>query len=115
MKLRDSKIDVMEKFQLNGKVAVVTGGAGMLGSLYCWGLVEAGARVIIADLKQDACEELANKINNDFPDKAIALAVDLAKEDSVKDWVIKIEQIVGNVDIIVNNAATKSKKLFCNA
>lgn len=103
----------MEKrFSLDDKVIVVTGGAGILGSLYSRRLAEAGAEVVIADVDAGRCVKLAEEICSEFPGKAIGMAVDLGDEDSVKSWAARILNHFGHVDVIVNNAATKSPSFF---
>jgi len=101
-----------EKFSLKGKRAVVTGGTGILGSLYCQRLAENGAQVIVADLFADKCETLANEINSITGNNAVGLAVDLSKESSITHWSKQILDSYGGVDIIINNAATKSPNFF---
>lgn len=97
------------------KVAVVTGGTGMLGSHYCQALAASGAKVIIADLHQEACEALAKRIHLSHPSspEPVGLAVDLAEEDHIRAWAQRIHEIVpAGADIIVNNAAVKSPNFF---
>lgn len=100
------------RFGLGGKVAVVTGGTGFLGSIFCKSLAEAGAKVVIADLKQDECEYLATQIRTEFGATAEAFAVDLASEDSVRKWTRGILDSIGSVDVLVNNAAARSPNFF---
>ncbi len=50
---------IQDKFDLEGRVAVVTGGAGLLGTEFCKTLAEAGAAVVVADLNQDAADKVA--------------------------------------------------------
>lgn len=97
---------------LQDKVAVVTGGSGILGSLYCRSLAEAGAQVIVADLDADRCNDLAAEISSSPGCAAAGMAVDLACEESVVAWADNILRHYQAVDIIVNNAATKSPNFF---
>lgn len=99
-------------FDLSGKVAVVTGGTGILGTLYCHRLAEAGARVIVADLDGERCKSLAAEISQKTGTGAMGLAVDLADERSVKSWSEQIRRNLEVVDVLVNNAATKSPNFF---
>lgn len=100
------------RFSLGGKVAVVTGGAGILGSLYCKSLSEAGAKVVVADLDAERCKKLASDITEKTGVEALGLPVDLSDEASVKSWAGRILKLYHGVDIIVNNAATKSSGFF---
>lgn len=102
----------MERFRLDGKVVVVTGGTGILGSLYCRSLAEAGARVVIADLVPEKCQALADEINQDSDQVAWAMPVDLSSEASVAKWAAGILETYGQVDVLLNNAATKSPHFF---
>ena len=104
---------LLQRFSLKEKVVIVTGGTGILGTVYCKALAEAGAIVIISDLKEDKCRELANEINADFGEKcAQGFQVDLTSEESVVHWRQNIVEVYGNVDVLLNNAATKSPNFF---
>lgn len=103
--------NVFDRFSLKDKVAVVTGGVGILGGLYCRRLAEAGAQVIVADLDSEKCVKLAADITADGHE-ADGLSVDLSNEASVKAWARAILDRYGRVDVLVNNAATKSPDFF---
>ena len=108
------KYKSLERFCLNDKVVVVTGGTGILGSLYCKRLAEAGAKVVIADLDKLKCQQLADEINDSPGCFAVAIAVDLTNEQSVIDWSQCIIDTFGVVDVLFNNAATKSPHFFAS-
>ncbi|OXM83048.1 SDR family oxidoreductase [Paenibacillus rigui] len=98
---------------LSNKIAVVTGGTGLLGKLYCRTLAQAGARVIVADLCPEQCQALASEINQQLNSSlAIGMAVDLSDETSICSWAKQIKEQYNGVDIIVNNAACKSPHFF---
>lgn len=99
-------------FDLTKKNIVVTGAAGYLGSRFCEELVQRGANVVIADVSQEKCEDLADTLNKSKAGKAIPLAVDLASESSVQTWAKKVLSDLGSVDVLVNNAAAKSANFF---
>lgn len=106
------QINYEKLFRLDGKVAVVTGGVGILGRGYCRALAERGAKVVIADINQSACDDLAIQLADQTGAKVHGLAVDLSSEASIIDWSKAILDIHGRVDVLVNNAAAKAKGFF---
>ena len=111
--LRDSPDAEMPRgFDIAGRVIVVTGAAGILGSLYCARLAAAGAKVVAADVDEAACRKLAAEINREHAGGCEAAAVDLGREESVRQWAGAILDRHGRVDVLVNNAATKSPNFF---
>ena len=96
-------------FNLSGKVAVVTGGAGLIGSRVCRGLAAHGADVAVADLDGNAAAALAAELAGTYGVKAIGIACDVSSPDAVTTMVTSIVQKLGSIDVLHNNAATKSK------
>ena len=93
---------VAELFRLDGRVALVTGGAGLLGARYCGALLEAGGRVVIGDLDGQRARQLAAELD---PERALGVGLDVADEASVADVVERAVGRFGRLDILVNNAA----------
>jgi len=91
-------------FSLEGKVAIVTGGAGYLGREMSKILSEAGAHVIIASRNLERLKSLAEEIDKDGG-KAEAIQFDMTKQDSIKEMVQKTIEKYGRIDILVNNAS----------
>jgi 3-oxoacyl-[acyl-carrier protein] reductase len=89
--------------QLQGKVAVVTGGASGFGEAIARLYVAEGARVVVADLAEDKGRKLAAELG---ADKAAFVACDVAKGDSVAGLVRQCVAHFGVPDIVVNNAGT---------
>jgi NAD(P)-dependent dehydrogenase (short-subunit alcohol dehydrogenase family) len=89
---------------LKGKVAIVTGAAGGIGRAYARGLAEAGAAVVLADVRGEAAAEQAAVIAADGYD-AIGLQVDVTSEESTLAMARQTAERFGSVDILVNNAA----------
>src|SRR4026209_2297498 len=99
---------IQEKFDLTGRVAVVTGGVGLLGTEFCRTLAEAGAAVAVVDLNAAASQAVADSLTNSGY-KALALPTDITHPDSVKATVEKIMSAFGRLDILVNSAALDPK------
>jgi NAD(P)-dependent dehydrogenase (short-subunit alcohol dehydrogenase family) len=89
---------------LSGKVALVTGGAGILGQNFCAGLTKGGARVAVVDLIDDAARETAARLG----EGAMGFSCDVSDADSVKACVAEVAAHFGTIDILLNNAATKT-------
>jgi len=90
----------MDNFSLEGKVAVVTGGLGLLGREHCHALSEAGAKVIVADLDEHICREFADTL----PSVSRGISLDVTDADSIKKLLQRVTEEFGRVDILVNNA-----------
>jgi len=98
-------------FDLRGKVAIVTGGAGILGEHFCIGLAELGADVAIVDLKSERASEIAKAISKRFDVKVLGYGCDVSDPMSVKATVQKVVKDFGKINILHNNAAGKSTDL----
>lgn len=98
-------------FDLTGKVAVVTGGAGLLGQVFCQALVTAGASVAIIDIDKNKADQTAKEIKKDKNQKVLAFACDITSSDSVSSMVKEVVNQLGRIDILLNNAASKGSGL----
>lgn len=93
-------------FSLDGKIALVTGGARGLGRADCLALAEAGARVVVADVNETGAENTAEQARALGRD-ALAVKVDVRDRAQVAAMIQHIKQEMGSApDILVNNAAT---------
>lgn len=97
----------LEKFRLDGKVAVVTGASGILGSEFCLGLIEAGAQVAVVDIDENKAEILAGSLG----DRAKSFVCNVSDPDSVAYCISSVMNKFGKIDILHNNAATKTSDL----
>ncbi|MBN1147670.1 MAG: SDR family oxidoreductase [Anaerolineales bacterium] len=95
-------------FDLAGGVAIVTGGAGLLGAEFCHTLAQAGARVIVADIDGTAAASLANAITQQGG-QAIPAEVDVTDVGSIRQMVSTALHAFGGLDILVNSAALDPK------
>lgn len=99
---------IIQKFDLTGRVAVITGGAGLLGGEFCRTLAEAGALVMVADLNETAAKATADALKKDGL-KAQAVHVDVTNPDSVRAMVQAAVYFGERLDILVNSAALDPK------
>ena len=91
--------------ELAGKVAVVTGGGRGLGEAICRMLGEAGAIVVVADIREALAENVALEIQA-TGGKAIALQLDVCDEHQAEAAIDQVIQEFGHLDILINNAGT---------
>jgi NAD(P)-dependent dehydrogenase (short-subunit alcohol dehydrogenase family) len=98
----------MSSFDLQGKTAIVTGGAGGLGRSMVATLAAAGANVVVASRNQENISKIADAINQKGQ-SALAITVDITNEDQVDSLIEQTVAAFGSVDIIVNNAGRWGK------
>jgi NAD(P)-dependent dehydrogenase (short-subunit alcohol dehydrogenase family) len=99
---------IQDKFNLEGRAAVVTGGAGLLGAEFCRTLAEAGAAVVVADLNQDAAEKVAQGLR-EAGYAAAGFGLDVTRIESTRELVAVTLGQFGSLDILVNSAALDPK------
>lgn len=98
---------------LSGKTAIVTGGALGIGFGIGYRLAEAGASVMIADLKPEAANAAAKKLT-DLGLKSASVVTDVSQEPDVNKMVDQTIKTFGGVDILVNNAGIYPNQLIMN-
>lgn len=100
--------NVLEKFQMRGQVAIVTGGAGLLGKQFASTLAQAGAAVVVADLNRMTAHTIAeNLVKDGYP--ALGVGVDVTDPASVAEMVETAVNVYGRLDVLVNSAALDPK------
>ena len=90
---------------LEGKVALVTGGAQGLGEAICRTLSEIGATVVVADIREDQAEALASELETNGK-KVQPLVLDVCNEVMTERAIQRIRADHGRLDVLVNNAGT---------
>jgi NAD(P)-dependent dehydrogenase (short-subunit alcohol dehydrogenase family) len=101
--LTDVADDMRNRFDLSGRVAVVTGGTRGLGLAMAHGFARAGAEVVVVSRKPEACEEVAAALRAEGA-KAAACACHVGHWDRLDGLVEDVYRNFGRVDVLVNNA-----------
>jgi NAD(P)-dependent dehydrogenase (short-subunit alcohol dehydrogenase family) len=97
------------KVDLTGKVAVVTGGGGVLCGAFAKALAECGAAVAVADLKLESAQRVADEITK-AGGKAIAIACNVLEKESLEAANKEVEEKLGPVSILLNGAGGNHPK-----
>lgn len=98
-------MDSATLFDLTGKTALVTGGSSGIGEMAAEGLVRAGARVLIASRRGEACEAVAARLNGaGAAGRAEGLAGDVSSAEGVAALAAEVRSRCGRLDILFNNA-----------
>jgi len=100
--------NIIEKFNLKGRTAIVTGGAGLLGKEFCRALAQAGAKVIVADVNVSASQSTAKDLEQEGL-TVLPVGVDVTDPESVESMVKTTLKAYQRLDILVNSAAMDPK------
>lgn len=96
-------MSILDRFRLDGRTAIVTGGAQGIGRSFSFALAEAGAKVAVADMQPDAAGQVARELLEKGHD-AMPITVDVRDEGQVAEMVKSVLDKWGGLTIAVNNA-----------
>lgn len=106
MERKERRVD--EMFDLTGRVAVITGGAGMLGVRHAEAIAEKGGTPVLVDVSAERCAGAEAHIRA-LGGEALGVATDITRPESVASMVSLVMQRYGRIDILINNAALTVK------
>jgi NAD(P)-dependent dehydrogenase (short-subunit alcohol dehydrogenase family) len=95
---------VIDRFRLDGRIALITGGARGLGRTMAVALAQAGASLALAGRSKDACQNAADEVMAATGRSVRAFAADVTKIADIEQLATDVERELGPVDILVNNA-----------
>ena len=99
-------MNIIDTFSLTGRVAIVTGGAGLYGKPICQALAEAGAHVVVASRDTGKCRACAEELDASGW-RATGMGLDLADEADITRFTDEVAERFGVIDILVNNAVSR--------
>jgi NAD(P)-dependent dehydrogenase (short-subunit alcohol dehydrogenase family) len=101
-------IKLMNELNLKDKVAVITGGAGIICSTMARSLASHGVKTVILDLNKEAATETARQIEKEFGTASIGVSASVLDKASLESAKKEISDIFGKIDILVNGAGGNS-------
>ena len=103
--MKQQKHSVRDMFDLAGRVAVITGGGGLLGLKHAEAIAELGGVPILVDIDQQRCDQASQSIREKFAVNCKGIRTDITEPKSVQGLCDRIIEELGQVDILINNAA----------
>lgn len=94
----------VSQFELNDRVAIVTGGSKGLGQAMAAGLASAGANLLLVSRNEDEAQAAADTIAGEYSVSAVGMAADVSQEDDVAKMTQRCLSEFGRIDILINNA-----------
>lgn len=102
---------VANKFTLEGKTVLLTGGAGILGKVFVEAFLEQGASVAITDRDQKELDHYVSILSTKFSTKIKGYACDISNEKQVEELIKNVVSDFKKINVLHNNAASKSSDL----
>lgn len=100
---------VKESFDLSGRVAIITGGAGLLGQKHAEAVAELGGIPCLLDLEEKRAAKAAKALSNTYQCQSFAAGLDITDPKAIEAIKTQIIAQFGRIDILINNAANNPK------
>lgn len=101
---------VRAQFDLTDRVAVITGGSGLLGARHAEAIAEMRGQPVVVDIDGDQARAVADRVAERYGVQSYAVEADITRSDAVAGMVRQVIERFGRIDILVNNAARNPKQ-----
>lgn len=101
--------NVRDLFNLTNRIAVITGGAGLLGMRHAEAIAEMGGTPVLVDIDEQQVHARATEIARNYGSKAIGIGADITRPEAVSHVLAHVLNAFHRVDILINNAANNPK------
>jgi len=101
-------MNTLDRFDLSGKVAIITGGAGLMGVKHAEAVIDAGGCAVLWDINADTCRRRCGELSIG-KNSCLPVCVDVTDADSIRKGLLEVLNTVGRIDILINNAAKDPK------
>ena len=101
---------VLDRFRLDGRVAVITGGSGGLGSVFARALAGTGADVALLGRRGEAVRAMAQRVQDESGRRAAAFQADVTDPEQVRRAVEQIRDELGRIDVLINSAGINVRR-----
>ncbi|KJR99416.1 MAG: oxidoreductase [Peptococcaceae bacterium BRH_c4a] len=99
----------LEKFRLDKKVAIITGGAGLLGIKHAEAIAEAGGIPVLWDINGELAQKESLRIKNEYMVPCLGMQTDITDPGDIKNALERVTAVFNGIDILINNAANDPK------
>lgn len=103
------EFSVRQQFDLSNRVAVITGGTGLLGLRHASAIADMGGIPVLVDLDQTIAQARASEISGKFNVPALGIAANIVQPDAMRDVLELVLEKFNRLDILINNAAYNPK------
>lgn len=100
---------IYNRYNLKNKVAIITGGGGLLGKMHAEAIAEAGGIPVIVDINKNASDKVSKFLKEKLGADSLSVKTDITKKDQLIELRRKILKKYSKIDILINNAANNPK------
>ncbi len=109
-----SGVDFRKKFELEGKVIIITGGSGLIGKAFAEAVCQFGANVVVADISAASPATLASDLERRHNRKMLGVNIDVASRSDVERLKNETLSAFGRIDGLINSHQNKTARFFAN-